>query len=230
MKTATTGTIKFIDIAFPTGFDVSAAKLIDRSGIGTGSISAQSPTVLIYTVTSPASVPAGTTIRLEIGRITNSDTEGDFRGILTTEDANNAIIDGPTNSFTFPIKSITGNDVSPNFMIRKTLLDDEAGNALGWNPNDVDDLFSISDDTNLGDPIENVFIDMVITNSNGVASCNAIPTDTPAFTIVCNEPPPEGAHLNYLITKLPSNVVTSSSLSVSESTISSPFDSIGPND
>ena len=39
-KTATTGTIKFIHMTFPSGFDVSAAtKLIERSGIGSGSLS-----------------------------------------------------------------------------------------------------------------------------------------------------------------------------------------------
>ena len=218
LKTATTETIKFIDIAFPTSFDVSAAKLIDRSGIGTGSISAQSPTVLIYTVTNPVSVPAGTTIRLEIGRIINSDTAGDFRPILTTEDANNVIIDGPTNSFSFPIKAITASDISPGFMKSKTLNDDDPGNAQGWDPNDVDDAFLITDS-------EINSQSRVIVNTAGtggtVCSTSGI-GGSGGFIVNCDRPVVSLAKLHYIIiNNLPVNVVTSS---VSAS--SSPFDSL----
>jgi hypothetical protein len=67
-KTATTGTIKTIQIDFSSAFTLSNAKLVEKSGIGSGSLSI-SGTSLKYTVSGPVSVPSGTDIRLEIGRI-----------------------------------------------------------------------------------------------------------------------------------------------------------------
>lgn len=76
LRTATTGTIKTIQIDFPLGFDLAVAtRLIERSGIGSGSLSViNNPDVagaksLRYTVSSAVSIPAGTDIRLEIARI-----------------------------------------------------------------------------------------------------------------------------------------------------------------
>ena len=64
-QTATSGTIKTIVMDFPSGFDVSAAtRYIERSGIGSGSLSNPSGSTLVYTVSSPVSVAAGTMIRL----------------------------------------------------------------------------------------------------------------------------------------------------------------------
>jgi hypothetical protein len=81
--TATTGTIKTITIAFPTGFSVTPAILIERSGIGPGSLSA-SGTTLTYTVSSPVSVPAGTPIRLELANIIHPITPGTHLVTITT--------------------------------------------------------------------------------------------------------------------------------------------------
>lgn len=135
-KTATTDIIKTIQMSFPSGFDVSAATtLIERSGIGSGSLSAPSSNTLIYTVKSPVSVPAGTSITLEIGGVTNSDTAGSFKVSIKTQNTIPVVIDGPTLSGSFPIKDITGNDPSPNSMIRKSLKDDAAENAQAWTIN-----------------------------------------------------------------------------------------------
>ena len=67
-RTGTTGTIKTIEILFPDGqFDVaSATRYLERSGIGSGSISVTNNTatdsIITYTVKNPESVPAGTFI------------------------------------------------------------------------------------------------------------------------------------------------------------------------
>jgi hypothetical protein len=124
-KTATTGTIKIIHMSFPSGFDVSAAtKLIERSGIGGGILSAPSTTTLIYTVNNPVIVHAGTTIRLEIGRIMNSGTAGSFKVSIATERSTTPIIiDGPTLSTSFPIKDIGTNDIAANSVTGSKITD-----------------------------------------------------------------------------------------------------------
>lgn len=66
----TTGIIMNVQMTFPSSFDVSSAtKLIESEGIGSGSLSNPSGSTLVYTVSSPVSVSAVTTIRLEIARI-----------------------------------------------------------------------------------------------------------------------------------------------------------------
>jgi hypothetical protein len=219
-KTATTGTIKSIHISFPSSFDVSAAnKLIEKSGIGSGSLSAASKTTLVYTVTNPVSVPAGTSIRLEIARIVNSNIAGNFQVSITTENTIPTIIDGPTKSFTFPIKRITGNDVSPQFMIRKTLNDDDAGHAHGWNPDASTTGYAISD-SDISGAFNSEFVSVMLHNGNPVF-CTAAGADTGLFVVYCNSPPGNFAKLDYIITKLPADIVTSTSSSSSLS--SSPF-------
>jgi hypothetical protein len=96
--TATTGTIKTITVAYPAGFSVGAAKLVERIGIGAGTLSA-SGTVLTYTVSSPVSIPAGIPIRLEFANIIHPGIPGAFPVTITTKGTFN-IIDGPTSSTT----------------------------------------------------------------------------------------------------------------------------------
>jgi hypothetical protein len=96
--TATTGTIKTITIAFPTGFGISPI-LIDRSGIGAGVLSV-SGTTITYTVSSPVSVPANTPIRLELAEIFQPANPGLILITVTTM-SSSGIIDGPTTTATF---------------------------------------------------------------------------------------------------------------------------------
>jgi len=233
-KTATSGTIKTIEINFvgiaASSFDInSATRLIERSGIGSGSLSV-SGSILKYTVSSPVSVPSGTSIRLEIPRIVNPNLQGFYTVSITTKNTGGSIIDGPTSSPTFPIKAITsndivdstitGNDISPGFMIKKTLQDTTAGHAHGWDPNDFATFFSIADnDFSSLDPssvLVNINVDSF---GSGICSVDNIFS---GFSIRCDSPLPNGSTLNYIITKLPQNVVTSST---SVSTTSTPTDS-----
>src|SRR4029079_5452872 len=131
--TATAGTIKSIEMNFGSDFNIaSATRLIESSGIGSGTLSV-SGSILKYSVSNPVSIPSGTAIRLEIGRIVANTVGGALKIILTTKNSLGGIIDGPTISTGFPIfdidtkaisdNSITGDDVSPSFMVRKTLYD-----------------------------------------------------------------------------------------------------------
>jgi len=99
--TATTGTIKNITMAFPAGYSLLSAILIERNGIGAGSLSA-SGTTLTYTVAPPSvvRVPAGTAIRLEVANITQPNTAGSHSITITTKDTRGNMIDGPTASTT----------------------------------------------------------------------------------------------------------------------------------
>ena len=220
-NTATTGLIKTIRITFPSGFEVSSSTvLLVRSGIGQGLLSASSSSTLIYTVSNPVIVAAGTTIKLEIGRIINSNTAGIFRVGISTADTVPTVIDGPTLSWSFKIREITGNDVSPNFMIRKTLNDDAAGHAHGWDPDASTTSYAIFDSDIIG-ASDAEFVSVMIRNGNAVY-CSATTADTGLFHVQCNSAPGNSAILDYIITKLPAHVVTSTSISSK----SSPFGSL----
>ena len=115
-------------------------------------------------------------------------------------------------------------------MIRKTLNDDTAGHSHGWNPGPLVSQFEISDSDITGSK-DNLLVDINIdTNGfNFVCSINDIDVQLGNFDIFCSGPAgslPDGSVLNYVITKLPAHVVTSSSLSSTtsaSSTISDPF-------
>jgi len=230
-KTATSGTIKTIEISFPSSFDVSGIRLVEREGISSGTLSSTGSTIK-YTLGSAQSISDGTNIRLEIARIIAT-AEGSFTVSIKTLNSQGGTIDGPTTSGPFIIKSIDGNDVSPAFMIRKTLKDDPAGNALGWNPNGVDTIFSIDDPDVTGSP-DGTFVQAYDQSGGRCRVTNALDgPELPGFLVRCEIPASENGVLQYMITKLPANVVTSSasvsspqSSSSSTSIPSSPFDSL----
>lgn len=199
LTTATTGTIKTIEMKFPFQFDVSQATLVvERSGIGFGTLSAIGD-VLKYTVSNPVSVPAVTTIKLEIGRIINSNIPGTFAVELTTLNPEDLVIDGPTfNSVGFPIKDIGKSDISKSFVTRSSLDDDKTGHAHGWDPNGVKKVFDIVNIDNVGqDSMEIAFVPgkNIICIANGFIA--SLPK--PGFQFVCDSPIPDGAFMQYMI-------------------------------
>jgi hypothetical protein len=194
-------------------------RLLERDGIGSGTLSFSGSTIK-YTVGGSDSIPAGTNIRLEIARIIAT-AEGSFTVSIKTLNSQGGTIYGPTTSGPFIIKSITssdiadititGSDISPSFMVRKTLNDDAAGNAAGWNPDNDDAVFRIQDD-DISGPIDRIYVVATILAENPFCRVDlwrAEPApDTPDIFIDCDGPPPEGTALHYVITKLPANVVT----------------------
>lgn len=101
----TTGTIKTVNITFPAGFNIANANLILVSGIGAGGISVAGQTVT-YTINSAVSVPAGTSIMIDLGKIVSNAIASNTLSI-TTKDTLNNIIDGPTTSPAFTLKPVS---------------------------------------------------------------------------------------------------------------------------
>ena len=234
-RTGTTGTIKTIEILFPDGqFDIaSATRYLERSGIGSGSISVTNNpathSMITYTVNNPESVPADTFIKLEIPRII-ANIAGNFQATITTKNTDGGIIDGPTLSSKFLISdvdttaiadnSITGQDLSTSLTIRKTLHDDATGHARGWNPDTSTRAYAISDSDISGAP-SSEFVSVIVRSGNPVF-CAAASGDAGLFGVYCDSPPGNSAELDYIITKLPAHDDAVSSLSASsESTPSS---------
>lgn len=161
--TASTGTIRTVTIAFPTGFNLGLVTLIERSGIGAGAMSL-SGTTLTYTVTSPVSIAAGIPIRFELSNVIHPATPGTYSISITTKDSSGNIIDGPTvgtspvvqigtdgiangsvtspklavGSVTPPVISgcciVSDGPISRSLMKNVVLNNDPAGNSRGWIP------------------------------------------------------------------------------------------------
>lgn len=93
--TGTTGKMKTVTMAFPAGYVVGSAILIERAGVRAGGLSA-SGTTLTYTISSPVSIAAGTPIRLELANINHPSIPGTYSITITTKDSLGRTIDGPT--------------------------------------------------------------------------------------------------------------------------------------
>src|SRR5437867_4081286 len=132
--TATTGTIKTIEITYPGGFNVAGAKLIQSQGTGAGSISVIGQ-VVKYTITTPVSVTAPKGMSILIANIVNPAIASNQVSV-TTKDASAVIIDGPTNSATFSLTSVSfsmlaGNSIGTTKIIDgQVMTSDLANNAV----------------------------------------------------------------------------------------------------
>jgi len=96
--TTKTDVIKTIEIQFQSGTKCKPEIPNLANGIGPGTLTCDTNTGLAtYTVTSPVSVPAGTTITMLLGKTIHSPDRGCFFASLTTKDSTGTIIDGPTS-------------------------------------------------------------------------------------------------------------------------------------
>jgi hypothetical protein len=113
--TSTAGTIKTIQVTFPAGTTIpSGAFFNEAEGIGPGTASKSGQTIT-YTVTNAVNVPADTKIRLEFANINNPLNPGaTYKVTVTTRNAANAIIDGPTQSTVYTMKQIGVNAIANN--------------------------------------------------------------------------------------------------------------------
>jgi hypothetical protein len=110
--TATTGAIDKIRMDFPAGTGVGAAGIIERIGIGGGTL-LKSGSSITYDVTNPVSIPAGTFIRLEMFGMKNpSGSSTTFTADITTRDSAGNLIDGPSQTNVFTIKQIVSSDIA----------------------------------------------------------------------------------------------------------------------
>jgi hypothetical protein len=111
--TSIPGSIKKIQVTFPANAGVpSSSSFNEAEGIGPGTVSTSGQT-LTYTVNNAVNIPAGTKIRLEFANIVNPLTPNhNYKVIVTTRNAANAIIDGPTQSAGFLIEQIGTNAIA----------------------------------------------------------------------------------------------------------------------
>jgi hypothetical protein len=213
--TATAGTIKTIQVTFPVGTTIpstaffnEAEKCVPGSNctVLTGTASKSGQTIT-YTVTNAVNVPAGTKIRLEFANINNPlNPSANYKVTVTTRNAANTPIDGPTASTAYTMKQIGKNAIAESFMKRVTLTDSVASNDLGWNPDGVETLFSIFD-TNA------VYNEAIVVVNVCSEFCGGIPLPCFAgkafggsFALDCEVAPPNGAELHYQITVLPAHI------------------------
>jgi hypothetical protein len=111
-NTATAGAIKTVKITFPDGYNIAGTKLVEKEGIGAGSINVVGNT-LTYNVNSPVNNPVGSLIRLELSNIVNKITTASSSVSISTNNANGVIIDGPT-TVAVPLKQIGTGDIANN--------------------------------------------------------------------------------------------------------------------
>jgi hypothetical protein len=131
-------------------------------------------------------------------------------------------LDNAVSSADIADNSITGSDISPDLMIRRTLNDDNAGHAHGWNPDNTNTAYAISDSDILGTS-NSEFVSVMVRSGNPVF-CSAASADAGLFGVYCDSAPGNNAQLDCIITKLPGHSVTStvSSSSMSPSELASP--------
>src|SRR5437667_5147262 len=114
--TATTAIIHTITVTYPAGFNVAGTKLIEVSGIGSGSLSISGQT-LTYTIASPVSVAAGKAIKLMFGNIKNGATTSNTVAISTIDGG--VPIDSGTG--TFALTQITNSMIATSAVTNSKL-------------------------------------------------------------------------------------------------------------
>lgn len=135
------------------------------------------------------------------------------------------IKDGEVKPADLANSAITASKVDNTFMVHRTLRDDPAGNAAGWNPDGGFLSFII------WDPMFDATTSVVVVNTNDNTAFNSCsidyrdPTSSPdAFEINCvvddfgTGAPSEGSTLDYILINMPAtSMPASSGLSASTS-------------
>jgi hypothetical protein len=225
------GAIKKIEVTFPAGtiigiptgaFFNEAEKCVPGTDCTElTSTASKSGQTITYTINNAVNVPAGTKIKLEFANIHNPQNPStSYQVTVTTRDATNAIIDGPSQSSTYTIRQIDTNDIADNaitstkpnegFMKRVTLLDNAAGNAKGWNPDNSAEVFTIEEPQVSTENSPFFIIEVKAPGNRGCAVMDhdsSPPSFPPSrFTIHCFGAPEEGSELHYVVGNLPPNV------------------------
>jgi hypothetical protein len=216
-RTATAGAIKTITMDFPTGTSVGSALIVEAVGIGPGTLAASAGEVLTYTVTNAVNVPALTNIRIQISNINNPPTpSGSFTVSITTRNAANAIIDGPTATSAYNMVqvgnaqiapgavtttkiatgAVTTGDISTSFAFKRTLGDGQSG----WTPDGSGIFFTILDsDVDEGDRI----LLNLLTPSLGGPVCGVTFLGNGFFEVTCSSAPTDSTILGYVVLNAP---------------------------
>jgi hypothetical protein len=216
--TSTTGAIDRIRIDFPAGTGVGAAGIIERIGIGGGTL-LKSGSSITYDVTSPVSIPAGTFIRLEMFGIKNPITPSTtFTAEITTRDSGGNLIDGPSPTNVYTIKKVGSSDLADgsvtstkpaeSFMKKVVVFDDMAGNLVGWDPDNTDQTFTISEPAISSDTGAHISIEVVDALQSNDCEVTFHSATSKTFDIICGQPVDGGSQLHYVVENLPAHVVS----------------------
>lgn len=223
--TATAGAIKEIEITFPAGFNLAGAKLLELQGIGAGSLSVLGQ-VVKYTISSPASIPASTAIKISMADVINSATASNQISVTTKafSGPNIVILDGPTNSARFTLVQVSNAMLASNAVTRAKITANSVDSskigdgtlvradmsATFMKKNVVADCDTCSDGW-IPDGSLRVFykiVDAAVVDSSVVAlttdtfapdSCAAFIIEPGSFNVACKDPVINGAKLNYVV-------------------------------
>jgi subtilisin len=212
-KTSTAGAIKTIEMVFPPGTYLGAARPLEIEGVGAGKTVFIGGSTLVYEIHNPVSIPAGTEIRLEYMNINNPPTPSStYTVTVTTRDSSSLIIDGPTVSPVYVMKqigtndiangAITANKLSSSFMISRILQDGQSG----WNPDAVQDTFTITDSA-VKASNSHVYISVDEPSDVGPLAVNVVcmveDIVDNEFQVACDVPPGDGSVLRYTVINQP---------------------------
>ena len=123
----TSGMIQTVEIAYPVGFTLTTVRLIEASGIGPGTLLVSGQT-LVYTVVTPAVVPAGQPIMIMVGGVVNGIGLSN-KVTVTTKDPANVVIDGPTLSAAFTLTKVKAAMLNTNAVNSSKIADGSVGSA-----------------------------------------------------------------------------------------------------
>jgi hypothetical protein len=214
--TSTTGAIDKIRMDFPFTTNIAAAGLIERIGIGGGTL-LKSGSSITYDVTTPVSIPAGTFIRLEMFGIKNPiNPSTTFTADITTRDSGGNLIDGPSPTNVYTIRKLGSDDIAAgaitfdkpaeNFMKKVNVNDFPGGHAVGWNPDGVATVFEISE------PLASDFNAGAIINVDSTVAADPVCSASQVFAgqieIFCTSPPADGSTLDYIIINVPFEIIS----------------------
>ncbi|MEV6346716.1 hypothetical protein [Actinoplanes sp. NPDC051851] len=97
--TATTGTIADVTMSVPSGTTGASLTVGDLYGLSTGTASLNTGTnTVTFTVTTPASVAAGTGVLISLDGFTNTSTANSYSSVVTTEVSGPATLDSGTSN------------------------------------------------------------------------------------------------------------------------------------
>ena len=109
--TGTTAPIKQVEVDFPSGTNITNAKLLDTAGLGTGIYTISGQTIT-YTVAPEVLVPTNTELRLHYDNILNpSVPDANLTVGITTKDSAGSVVDSGT-SLAYKIRQIGTEDIS----------------------------------------------------------------------------------------------------------------------
>jgi len=120
------------------------------------------------------------------------------------------IKDGEVKTRDLANGAVTDAKLASSFIVHRTLLDDAAGNAAGWNPDDLTFAFLISDPAF---DLQKSTVFLNVDDKNVFVACSVDLrgfSDQNNFELICVGEPSDGSRLDYVIVTMPATPVPAS--------------------